>query len=70
MGKWIGYAEYADGTYVEKEFPYNANGHYTKECEEQYDIECWLIEHHEDCTFYSVSYDGPFAEDEEGVMFL
>ena len=70
MKKWTGYAEYADGTYIERDFSYNANGNYEKECEEQYDIESWLIERRPGCTFYSVSYTGTCREDEEGVMVL
>ena len=57
---WYAVAEYADGTRIEKYFPYHENGNYSAECERQYDIECWLISQHEDCTFYSVAY---FEED-------
>lgn len=53
---WHGEAEYADGTYIEKDFPYMANGSYTKENEEQYACEEWLIEAHEGCVWYSVVY--------------
>ena len=53
---WNAVAEYADGTRIEKYFPYHENGNYNAECERQYDIECWLLSQHEDCTFYSVAY--------------
>ena len=53
---WYAVAEYADGTRIEKYFPYHENGNYSAECERQYDIECWLLSQHEDCTFYSVVY--------------
>ena len=49
-------AEYAEGTRIEKYFPYHENGNDNAECERQYDIECWLLSQHEDCTFYSVAY--------------
>ena len=53
---WYAVAEYADDTRIEKYFPYHENGNYSAECERQYDIECWLLSQHEDCTFYSVVY--------------
>lgn len=53
---WNAVAEYADGTRIEKDFPYNEGGNYNAECERQYELEAWLIEQHEGCTFYSVSY--------------
>ena len=53
---WNAVAEYADGTRIEKYFLYHENGNYNVECERQYDIECWLLQQHEDCTFYSVVY--------------
>ena len=53
---WNAVAEYADGTRIEKNFPYHENGNYNAECERQYDIECWLMSQHEDCIFYSVAY--------------
>lgn len=53
---WNAVAEYADGTRIEKNFPYDENGNYQAECERQYDIECWLMSQHEDCIFYSVAY--------------
>ena len=53
---WNAVAEYADGTRIEKNFPYYEDGNYQAECERQYELEAWLIERHEGCTFYSVSY--------------
>lgn len=63
MEMWRAYAEYDDGTEIDEFVPYTANGSYSKECEEQYDIECWLIETKgiecgKSCTFYSVGYYG------------
>ncbi len=59
MGKWIGKADYTDGTYIEKEFSYTADGNYVLESDEQYAIECWLIEQadeHGGIEWYSVDY--------------
>lgn len=53
---WNAVAEYADGTRIEKNFPYYENGDYAAEGERQYELEAWLIDQHEGCTFYSVSY--------------
>lgn len=55
---WNAVAEYEDGTRIEKNFIYRENGNYVAECEKQYQLECWLIEQHEGCTYYSVSYVG------------
>lgn len=54
---WIAIAEYADGTRIEKKIPYCEDGNYSKESEKQYEIEEWLIGQHDDCIFYSVSYE-------------
>jgi hypothetical protein len=35
---WNAVAEYADGTRVEKNFPYNEGGNYSAECERQYEL--------------------------------
>lgn len=60
MGKWLAKATYEDGTEIEKEYPYTANGNYYLEEEEQYMIECELIEDNYysfgECTWYSVDY--------------
>nr|DAO00801.1 MAG TPA: hypothetical protein [Caudoviricetes sp.] len=52
-------AEYMDGTRIEKNFLYNKEGNYSRECTRQYELECWLVEQgekHGGCTFYSVAY--------------
>jgi hypothetical protein len=54
-GHWLASATYADGTEVEKEFPYTAEN-YREEQEEQYRLESWLLDYHPDCTWYSVSF--------------
>ena len=56
---WNAVGEYADGTRIEKNFPYYERGNYNLECEKQYQLECWLIEEgekHGGCTFFSVAY--------------
>lgn len=50
---WEARAEYEDGTIVERYF--EPNERYT-ENEDQYNIECWLLERHENCTWYSVNW--------------
>ena len=55
---WNAVAEYADGTRIEKNFPYREAGNYQAECERQCELEAWLIGQHEGCTYYSVSYLG------------
>ena len=55
-GHWEGYAEYEDGSTARINRPYRANGNYDRECEEQYSIECELMELHEGCLYYSVDY--------------
>ena len=50
---WIAKAEYADGTTVERLFAYKDS---QSESDQQYQIECWLIERHEGCIWYSVDY--------------
>lgn len=56
---WKAVAEYANGTRIEKCFPYQERGIWTLENERQYDLECWLMEkacEYGDCTFYSVTF--------------
>lgn len=53
---WEAIADYADGTSIRKTFRYNEGGNYSRECERQHEIECWLIEQHADCVYYSVNY--------------
>ena len=54
---WYAVAEYEDGTRIEKYFEYRENDNYHAENERQYQLEAWLIEQHDGCTFYSVSYE-------------
>lgn len=56
MIMWCAIGEYADGTRIEKKFPYWENGNYAAEIERQYSLENWIINAHENCTFYSVDY--------------
>ena len=71
MAHWNAMATYDDGTIIDRDFPYTANGNYSKEIEEQYEIESWLLEEHEGCNSYSVSFvlyeDDEYDEDEEGI---
>lgn len=50
---WEAVAEYADGTSVRRLFEYDDR---RNENEQQQDLECWLIERHEGCMWYSVNY--------------
>ena len=50
---WEARAEYADGTSVERHFAYDER---RAESDQQYEIECWLIERHPNCTWYSVDF--------------
>lgn len=52
---WEAVADYEDGTHIEKLFTYNENDNYSKECERQHELEEWLLQKHEGCTFYSVA---------------
>lgn len=56
MEYWNARATYEDGFEIDRYFPYNADGNPQKENEEQYEIEAWLLEEHEGCTWYSVDY--------------
>lgn len=56
---WEASAEYSDGTSVCRLFEYRED---KDEAEQQYDLECWLIERHEGCTWYSVVYVEPEEE--------
>lgn len=55
MAIWLAEAEYLDGKRIEKRVPYTENGNYHREEETQYGLECWLVEQHNDCVWYSVS---------------
>lgn len=50
---WETVAEYADGTSVRRLFAYSEG---RNENDQQYDLECWLLERHPGCTWYSVNY--------------
>lgn len=50
---WEARAEYADGTSIERLFDYDDC---RSDAEQQYDIECWLIERKPGCTWYSVNF--------------
>ncbi len=50
---WEAVAEYADGTSVRRLFAYSEG---RNENDQQYDLECWLLERHPGCTWYSVNY--------------
>ncbi len=58
MGHWEARAKYADGSEVSRDFAYTAEGNYETECEEQYSIECWLLERESESPviWYSVDY--------------
>jgi hypothetical protein len=56
MAKWRAYAEYEDGSTIEKFFPCTARN-YLEEEEEQYKYECYLLEGDRPmATFYTVDY--------------
>lgn len=58
--KWRAVAEYADGTYIEKFFPYEGNGSWKDDNDRQFELEAWLIEGaHTDSVpvWYSVDID-------------
>ena len=57
---WEARAEYADGTTVERFYDYT--GSRLSDGDIQYELEEWLITHHDGCTWYSVNYVGPFAD--------
>ena len=50
---WEARAIYADGYTVERYFEPSA---YLTASEDQYNIECWLLDRHPDCTWYSVNW--------------
>lgn len=47
---WLAVAEYADGSSVKRYFADNGKN----DSDQQYEIECWLIERRPECTYYSV----------------
>lgn len=50
---WEAVADYADGTSIKRLFEPKP---WKTEQQDQYEIECWLIERHPGCTFYSVNW--------------
>ena len=50
---WEARAEYEDGTSVERYFDYRTD---MSDGDQQYELECWLIERHPGCTWYSVNF--------------
>ncbi|MBQ1291367.1 MAG: hypothetical protein IIY28_08475 [Lachnospiraceae bacterium] len=50
---WEARAEYEDGTWIDQYFDYNDR---KSDADQQYEIECWLLERHPKCTWYSVDY--------------
>ncbi len=53
---WEARATYADGSECCVYFPYNEGGNYLAESERQYELEAWLLERQDGCTWYSVTY--------------
>ena len=52
---WNAYAEYKDGTAIDKNFThYNVFNSYEDECNYQQHLEEWLMNQHQGITFYSV----------------
>jgi len=50
---WEARAEYKDGTSIERYFEASES---LNENEDQYMIECWLLERHPGCIWYSVNW--------------
>lgn len=44
---WEARAQYADGTEIEQYF---SDDPWSTDSDQQYELEAWLIERHEDCT--------------------
>ena len=59
---WEARAEYADGSKVERYFTDDGR----PDAEQQYDIECWLIERDKECTYYTVNW----INEEDGKLSL
>ena len=56
MTIWNAYAEYEDGTIIDKNFTnYCSNNTYEDECDYPYYLEDWLINQHQNITFYSIN---------------
>ena len=60
MAHWEAIARFTDGTEIRFNKPYTADGNYETECEQQYAIECRLLEKAvdtgKDVEFYSVDF--------------
>lgn len=50
---WEAKAEYADGSYINRYFDDNPD---MGDAEQRYEIEAWLLDRRENCTFYSVDW--------------
>lgn len=60
---WEAIAEFDDGTTLEFDKPYTANGNYALESEQQYNIECELLEKASNTGKEVVFYTVNFVED-------
>lgn len=49
---WEARAEYEDGSTVLRYFSDNGK----PDAEQEYDLECWLLERHKGCVWYSVNW--------------
>lgn len=65
---WEASAEYADGLRVTKYFPYMEDDNYQREEDRIHEIEEWLINLNEDCTWYSVTYVDQELAIELGIL--
>ena len=54
MEHWEARATYEDGFEIDKEFPYPLNR--KSDDDQQFELEEWLLNVHEGCTWYSVNY--------------
>ena len=54
MAHWEARATYLDGYEIKKDFPYPLNN--KNDSDQQFELEEWLLQKHDDCTFYSVIY--------------
>lgn len=53
---WLAEAEYADGESITRWFAYDEHDNYQQEGDRIHEIEEWLIQKHDDCTWYSVTF--------------
>ena len=54
MEHWEARGTYEDGYEIDKDFPYPLNN--KKDDDQQFELEEWLLNIHEGCTWYSVNY--------------